>query len=59
MQLLSVRHFSGLDHTGSIPDERQDCVWVHRLLVRPTPSIPLVSLFLMPLLLARSSLLPS
>jgi hypothetical protein len=26
--------FSGLDHIGSIPYDRQDCVWVHRLLVR-------------------------
>ena len=49
MQFFICR-FSGLDHTGSIPDERQDRVWLHHLLVRPTPT-PLLSLFLMPLLL--------
>ena len=37
-------------------DDGQNGVWVHRLLVRST-AYPLLSLFLMPLLLISSSLL--
>ena len=46
---LFIWRFSDLDYIGSNPDEHQDRVWLHRLLVRPTlTTTPLLSPFLMP-----------
>ena len=55
---IFIRRFSGLDNTGIFPDERQDRVWVHCLLVRPTLTSLLFYLSHATASFSRLSLLP-